>query len=252
MLHPAQARAKPRLPYDPLLVDWYEPDDGARLVLNAGAIDTIKGGARGLALTLTAPAAGQRPLPTKDSLLKGAVTLGGNTANARCVANTSAGTIVVNASRPYTISVIRLTNATIGNSTTWAVIDLGVNAASDRHYTFYQTDGAGAVNKRGYYNTNSVSVAGPVPVDTLPHVIEFWADGTNLTLRIDGTSYQTASNVSVGADCTSIGIGRAASSNVHTGNMNHAFHAIYSAKPSDAYIRRLKRYLLERFGVLPS
>jgi hypothetical protein len=129
------------------------------------------------------------------------------------------------------------------------VFVLGVSGASQNHYIFYQTPAGPDLS--AYYNGGAARVEASTPYDQLPHTIEFWADGTNLNCRDNGVLYRLASNVSLTANCSCVAFGRAASSAVQVGDLDHHFHAAFSAKPSDGYIMKVKMWLWRNLGRPP-
>lgn len=223
-------------PIDPLTVEYWDAEYGITLV--SGAVDVWTGQRAGIALiAATAPT---RPLYVADSSFKNTNVVQCAFVAARCLGNTPGATILATGSRPYTISVIRSYSALPG-STTWGILSFGVSGASNNHYVFYQTPTGS--NLRPYYNSGAVRVEATPLHDQLAHVIEFWPDGTNLNCRDNSALYQTATNITLSANCSAIGLSRPASSATQNGDINHVFHMVCSAKPSDAYIATLRAWL---------
>ncbi len=240
MLHPAHVSADP-FPVDPLLIDYWDPADNASIVLAGGAfLDSIKG--KKLGVSVPAVTSGRRPNYIVDPVL-GVPVFQTTTTGTRCMANTAIGsTLAASGSRPYSLSAFRL-HITPSGGATYGIFSIGVSGSAESHYVHYQTSGGNEL--RPYYNGNAANVSATASATTTVRVVEFWADGTNLNCRDNGTLTQTATNVSLGANCTGISFGRAISADTHVSNCNHLFHALWSAKPADAIIRRALQWLAE-------
>lgn len=237
-------------PIDPLMIDYWDANIVAPtastpgVFLVGGQVDSWKGHVAGI--VIPAPAAGQRPLYGTDGSLRGNV-VQSRVASSRGLANTAAGAVVAASTRPYSISAYRL-ETTPGASVLWGIFGVGILATSDPHYVAYQTFG-GAVFRPSICFTN---VPATVAADTISHVSEAWADGVNANVRDNATPYTLANISTVGAsNLTAIAIGRAASGNTHFCDCNHAWHGLFSAKPSEAYIARLKAWLNYSKGTPP-
>jgi hypothetical protein len=89
------------------------------------------------------------------------------------------------------------------------------------------------------------------PMDTSQHLVEAWMDGVNANARLDGVLVSAPSAASIGSNLTAVSVGMAASGNYHLSSTSHAMHMIFSAKPSDAYIARLRAWCAAFWGSAP-
>lgn len=148
-------------------------------------------------------------------------------------------------SRPYTASVFRF-RAPLAVDGTAAVIDMGVNILTDNHYVHEQRTGGVSV-LRGYVNGAS-AIATATAADALPHFVEFFLDGTNLNIVVDGTAYTTASAATMTANITAVGLGVAASGPYHWSDSSHAFHLVCSAPPTPGERSTLRDWARSYWG----
>jgi len=236
VFHPAHYAAREKPPIDPATREYWDAAENGTITLISGLVDTWKGALTGL-YSLPAPSAGARPNYLSDPALFGTVVQSSSTGS-KCVANTALSTIVANGTRPYLISAYRL-HAVPGVSALYGIIGFGILATSDPLYLNYQTFGGSELRPQ----IAGINVFATATSDTLKHVVECWLDGVNANCRDNGTLFTAANTGSISGTLNAIGIGRAASTNTHFANCNHAFHMICASKPSDAFITRLKLWL---------
>lgn len=240
----ARNRVGIKPPDNALLVDYWDStvraataaDPGVFLV---GAVcDSVKGFKRGI--VRTAPGASNRPTYAADATFKGLSALGyAATGALQLRADTITPDVAAAGSRPYTIHV-------------WHWV--GAPAAALKTIFLLGNIAAGGSNLFGHYvavnndvltcSYNGATAAAPIAgVGTGIHVTEFWADGTLLNTRDNDTlqsvSFTGALNVA----------GISIRDNSQAGDHVSLFDAVFSAKPSDAYITSLKTWIRKRFGV---
>jgi len=225
-----------RPPLDPLTYEYWDAELG--IVTVGGAVDTWTG--QKLGIVLTAPSAPARPAYVTDSNFNNGPVVQCATAGSKCVANTAV-TAIPSTSRPYSISCVRLSSTPPG--ATWAIFGLGVVAVADPHYVLYRNAGSALA-----WAFSGGSLSATLVADTAVHTIEAWNDGTNANCRDNGTLFQTPNISALGNNCTSIGVGRAASTNTHFSDSRHVFHMLCTAKPSESYIASLRAWLTARKG----
>lgn len=225
----------PTPPASELLVDWWAGSRGVGLV--SGAVDTWTGQKRGL--VRTAPGGSNRPTYAPAVMFRNKLALGyAQTNSLQLRLDAASPDIVAAGSRPYTIhlwhwigspkvaiaAIFRLGNVAAG----------GANAFG--HYVAVTND---AITCSYNGATAGASISG---VGTKMHCTEFWADGTLLNTR-DNENLQT---VSFTGSLNAAGV--TIRDNDQGGDKNQVFDAVFSAKPSDAYIATLKNWMRDRFG----
>jgi hypothetical protein len=242
VLHTAHYWAREKPPIDPATREYWDSGANENITLISGVVDVWKGAMTGL-YNVPAPSSGQRPNYLTDPSLRGTVVQTSSTGS-KSLANTALSTVIASGTRPYTISAFRLHTALPGSSL-YGLLGFGILATSDPLYLDYQSFGGSELRPQ----LAGVNVQATATHDLLVHVVECWLDGVNANVRDNGTLFQAANAAGISGTLTAIGIGRAASTNTHFANCNHAFHMICVSKPSDAYITRLKLWLHYNKGV---
>jgi len=223
----------PRPPLNALLVDYWDAQLGVGLT--SGAVSTWTGQKLGVVATAPgsqyepyAPDVAFRRKPSLQTVESGALQLRNDNTGAAMAA---AG------SRPYTISAWHWIGAPIASLKTILMIG-NIAAGGSNQFGHY----VGVTNDVITCSYNGATAAATISgVGTKNHITEFWADGTNLNVRDNGVLAATASAVTL----TSAGISWRDGS--HPGNRAAVFHALFSAKPSDAYIAQLVNWIRERY-----
>lgn len=228
----------------PLLVEMW---DARRGVARTGAnVTSWTGGVLGTVLSV--PAANPQYAADGTHFLgKPVVQTAVSGSTGLRIANTGS-TFLATGLRPWTFSVTRLRALGAVDNTQYTMLDFGVNATSDRHLIqHFRNVGATVRNLRA--TLSGATATGPDPFDTSPHTVQAWLDGANANLTVDTTNYQTASVQTLGANCTAIGVGCAASAAVQFSDFSHALHLVCSAKPSAGQIAAIKALSFRDWGV---
>lgn len=240
-------RFGPTPPIDVTTVEYWDAAVQSSVIQVGGLfVDQWIGQLQGWAVL--APAAGQRPdYVLSDPAWNGTPIIQCSQTGAKGLRNPTVGaTVAGSASRPYMLSAIQI-HTLPAASQLWSVFGIGVNATSDPQYDAFQTFGGS--QWRPTVCTGNVQAT--AVADTNKHILECWADGVNGNARDNGVLYQAANVSALGTNCTAIGLGLAASTNTHGGNIKRAFHMLCSSKPSEAYIAGLKAWLAYWKGTPP-
>lgn len=226
----------PRPPDNALLVEWWDASLGIGLV--SGLVDTWTGQKRGI--VLTAPGTSNRPSYTIDVAFRNRLAISESNVNATQLRSpdTISPDVVAAGARPYTISVWHWVGSPIASLTTILLVG-NIPAGGSNLFGHYVAVNNDVVTCSYNGATSAATIAG---VGTKLHTLEFWADGTNLNVRDNGNLQAVAFTGSLNVAAISV------RDNTQGGTDNNVFHAIFTSKPSDAYIAELKNWLRIRYG----
>lgn len=162
--------------------------------------------------------------------------------------------VVAAGTRPYMFSQARLTTQP-SNGQSGTILALARQASEGGAATGQlqgARDPAVGNNWAGIFINAAISVPSVAAQDLNAHTFESWLDGVNANLRVDGALSQaaTAATLNVG-NTTGIGNYGADNNTNHHTDARHAFHMICNAKPTEAYVARLKSWISRYKGGAP-
>ena len=221
-----RAAISPTPPDHALLYDYWHSEFG--IALNGGAVDSWTGNKSGIVVPYST---NRPPYGTDLAHFAGKPVV-------QCSATASlwknvAPPITPVGGRPCVFSVYRY--RTLPPASTQAVITIGKFGVQDT--MFFAADSAGP---RFFVTGVTGVIVVQNPMNTLPHSMCAWNDGTNGNAEFDGVRSSIPNTGSTSVDLTSFAFGANAGSGTNwRGDTTHAFHAIFTGFPGDAYLQSL-------------
>lgn len=223
-------------PHHPQLVDYAIAHTG--VVLASGDVDswtTMIGRS-----TMTPASSAARPKYAKETgLWRGFPAIQTETllSSRLNVSSLASGKLPLAGTRPYVVGIGRLRSVGAGTQVVYTFTSSGSSVV----ILNWQGGNTRWQMRNPLVGTELYRAGAP---GTDPFFYESWADGANMNSRFNGAANSTANTGSLIADLNSITIGNGASPS----DSSHQFIGIWSAKPSDNYIKRLKLWARDMFG----
>lgn len=145
--------------------------------------------------------------------------------------------LAVTGARPYLFSVFRRWQLTA--ATNQALFCLNGTDNLPRQEARDQTVNHSQIQ----CGINNATIASVATNDTLPHIVEGWADGTNQNAQLDGGSIvSTATVAGINANINRISIGGLGGGFTQYGDWEHALHLVCATYPGAAVTAALRAF----------
>lgn len=229
-------------PRDPLMLDYWQSNNGG-VQLVGGAADTWNGGINGSALPFVFQTA--RPAFGLDGTnFNGKPVVQCSQAGVAVMRLFTGATLLASGTRPHFYLIARQ-RALLGTGE-YRLLGFGISGGANVGGTW--NDSGFPANRYGHPGASPGNINGPAP-DTLVARYMLWSDGVNANFQTNGVLGTLPSALSLAVNVNAIALGCNAPFLGERADASIAFLAVFTAKPSNAYLAKLDAWALPYYGL---